>query len=356
MASARTGGGVASSVGVGLRRRAVASPFASPKFRRRSFPSSTSRRRRPRWPRRRRPPRPSSTLDGDLLGSPVGASAGAVGRGRAAAATARRGRFDRERVVAADERRQPPQVADDLVVLGRQPERVQVGAERAHQILHLVLDQVGGVAGDRQLLGQRLRQREQLPLDADRLLPASGDAGQPQDLLLRRRVCRARARSCAASRRARPTDRPSAARAPRRAGAAARRARPPRCGRAPRARRRPAARASPWSARPAAPGWAAARARPGRRAAPRTSVANARAGSRSFSSQMSAIFSDAASCSIGSAGARARALVDLNQLLEQAVALGRLIDQLQALGVGRLQVGAPVPLEAARAASSRWFS
>ena len=36
------------------------------------------------------------------------------------------------------------------------------------------------------------------------------------------------------------------------------------------------------------------------------SVAKARAGSRSFSSQMSAIFSDAASCSIGSA-ARARA-------------------------------------------------
>ena len=46
--------------------------------------------------------------------------------------------------------------------------------------------------------------------------------------------------------------------------------------------------------------------------------------------------------------ARPRALVDLDQLLEQAVALGGLIDQLQALGVGRLQVGAPVPLEAAR--------
>ncbi len=61
---------------------------------------------------------------------------------------------------------------------------------------------------------------------------------------------------------------------------------------------------------------------------------------------MSAILSEAASCSKVSV-ARARAFVDLDQLLEQPVPLGGLIDQLQVLGRRRLEVGAAVPVEAA---------
>ena len=79
-------------------------------------------------------------------------------------------------------------MADDLLVVGRQAERVQVGAEGAHEVLDLVLDQVGGVARDRQLLGQLLGQREQLALDLDRLLPAARHAREAQDLVLRRVV------------------------------------------------------------------------------------------------------------------------------------------------------------------------
>ena len=44
-------------------------------------------------------------------------------------------------------------------------------------------------------------------------------------------------------------------------------------------------------------------------------------------------------------GPLARALVDLDQLVEEAVPLGRLVDELQVLGARALQVGAPVPLE-----------
>ena len=89
------------------------------------------------------------------------------------------------RLVAADERRQPPQVAADLGVVGRQPERVQVGAEGADRILDLVLDQVGRVARDRELGRVILGHREQLALDLERVLPARRDARQAQDLVLR---------------------------------------------------------------------------------------------------------------------------------------------------------------------------
>ena len=64
-----------------------------------------------------------------------------------------RGLRGRGRGVGADAGGQPPQVADNLVVVRGQPERVQVGAERAHQILDLVLDQVGRVVGDPHLSG-----------------------------------------------------------------------------------------------------------------------------------------------------------------------------------------------------------
>ena len=169
------------------------------------------------WPRRRRNPPRRRACDSPLLAEvscgrlrlvdvvdvdrdvlvvvggarPRSASAAVASAAVASAACPRRARRARPRPrrgVGADAGGQPPQVADNLVVVRGQPERVQVGAEGAHQVLDLVLDQVGRVAGDLQLLGQRLRQREQVALHPDRLLPASGDAGEAQDLLLRRRV------------------------------------------------------------------------------------------------------------------------------------------------------------------------
>ncbi len=44
-------------------------------------------------------------------------------------------------LIAADEKGQPPQVGRNVFVLGRQAERIQVGAEGAHPILDLVFDQ-----------------------------------------------------------------------------------------------------------------------------------------------------------------------------------------------------------------------
>ena len=82
-------------------------------------------------------------------------------------------------LVAADQPRETPQVTDDLRVIGSEPERVQVGAERAHQVLHLGLDQRGGLARDRDLARQVLGQREQLCLHLERVLPAAGHARQP---------------------------------------------------------------------------------------------------------------------------------------------------------------------------------
>ena len=71
----------------------------------------------------------------------------------------------------------------DLVVVGREAERVQVGAEGAHRILDLVLDEVGRVARDRELLRQVLGEREELALHLERLLPAVRDAREAQDLV-----------------------------------------------------------------------------------------------------------------------------------------------------------------------------
>ena len=88
-------------------------------------------------------------------------------------------------VVPTDGGRQAPQVSDDLFLFGRQPERVQVRAEGADQILHLVLDQMGRFARDGQLLRQGVREREQLPLHLDRLFPAAGLTRETQDLLAR---------------------------------------------------------------------------------------------------------------------------------------------------------------------------
>ena len=110
-------------------------------------------------------------VDRDVL---VLVAGGGLGVAAASAAAVRAAdRRGRDRCVAADAGGQPPQVADDLVVVGGQPERVQVGAERAHQILDLVLDQVGRVARDLQLLGQRLRQREQVALARGSPLPSA---------------------------------------------------------------------------------------------------------------------------------------------------------------------------------------
>ena len=79
---------------------------------------------------------------------------------------------------------------DDLLVVGRQPEGVQVSAEGAHEILDLVLHQVGGVARHRQLLGQLVGQREEVTLHLDRLFPPARHPRQTEDLLLRLVIAR----------------------------------------------------------------------------------------------------------------------------------------------------------------------